>query len=238
MSDPSHHRNSSTPANGSGEHSPSSDPQPTSANSQVNDDCSQVNDHWVARLKGEPDQRDQALSELREMLLRGLSKPMSSRYGGALSAEDVVQEALVKILESLDQFAGRSRFTTWAMTIANRIGISAMRRKHFQDVSIESFRTDESAIELASEGDVTLSAEFDRQSMVYKLQALIDSTLSEKQRFAIRATLAGMPVEVIAEKSGSNRNSVYKMVHDAKSKLKSGLETAGISADALAATFA
>lgn len=197
-----------------------------------------ADDPWVVRLKGEPHVRDAALSELRELLLRGLSKSMSSRYGGALSAEDVVQDALVKILESLDQFAGRSRFTTWAMTVATRIGISAMRRKHYQDVSVNSLGTDGSSFEIAAEGDVTASVEIDRDSMISKLQGLIDTTLSEKQRFAIRASLAGLPVEVIAERSGNNRNSVYKLVHDARVKLKSGLEASGVSAAELAATFA
>lgn len=210
-----------------------------SEHSQPNaDSMPAADDPWVIRLKGEPQVRDAALQELREILLRGLSKSMSSRYGGALSAEDVVQDALVKILESLDQFAGRSRFTTWAMTVATRIGISAMRRKHFQDVSIDSLGTEGSSFEIASEGDLTASTELDRQSMVVQLQGLIDTTLSEKQRFAIRATLAGMPVEVIAEKSGNNRNSVYKLVHDARVKLKTGLEAAGVSAEELAATFA
>lgn len=195
-------------------------------------------DPLVARLKGEPEVRDAALNELRDLLVRGLSKLMSSRYGGGYSAEDVVQDALVKILESLDQFAGRSRFTTWAMTVATRIGISEMRRKHYKDVSIDSFASDGATFEVANEGDVTMSAEFDRQLMVAKLQMLIEQNLSEKQRFAIRASLAGLPVEVIAEKSGSNRNSVYKLVHDARQKLRSGMESAGISADELAAAFA
>ncbi|MEO1525324.1 MAG: sigma-70 family RNA polymerase sigma factor [Planctomycetota bacterium] len=195
-------------------------------------------DPWVARLTGTPEIRDAALDELREFLLRGLRKLMSSRYGGGYSAEDVVQVALVKIIDSLDQFAGRSRFTTWAMTVATRVGISEMRRKHYHDVSIESFTSDGASFEVAAEVDVTASAELDRMSMVVKLQKLIDETLSEKQRFAIRASLAGLPVEVIAEKSGSNRNSVYKLVHDARVKLRSGLEANGISADTLAAVFA
>ena len=196
------------------------------------------NDEWVRRLTAEPETRDQALDELRELLVRGLSSSMASRYGGGYSAEDVAQRALVKIMDSLDQFAGRSRFTTWALTIATRIGISEMRRKHYRDVSIDSLTTDGSAFEVAAEVAVTVSTELDRKSMIGKLQTLIDEMLSEKQRFAIRATLAGLPVEVIAEKIGSNRNSVYKLVHDARVKLRSGLEAAGVSADSLATVFA
>lgn len=195
-------------------------------------------DPWVARLTGTPEVRDRALDELREVLLRGLRKLMASRYGGGYSAEDVVQVALLKIMDSLDKFAGRSRFITWAMTVATRVGISEMRRKHYQDVSIDSFASDGASFEVAEEVDVTASAELDRVSMILKLQKLIDDTLSEKQRFAIRASLAGLPVEVIAEKSGSNRNSVYKLVHDARVKLRSGLEANGVSADTLAAVFA
>lgn len=204
----------------------------------ANDSLPAANDPWVVRLKGVPEERDAALTELRDYLLRGLTQSMSTRYGGGYSPEDAVQEALVKIVESLDQFAGKSRFTTWAMTVATRIGISEMRRKHYQDVSIESFASEGGSFEVAAMDDVTVSADLDRQSLVGKLQTLIDETLSEKQRFAIRASLAGLPVEVIAEKSGSNRNSVYKLVHDARTKLRSGLEAAGISADVLATAFA
>ena len=203
-----------------------------------NDSMPAADDPWVVRLRGDTKTRDAALDELRVFLLRGLSKSMSTRYGGGYSAEDVVQDALVKIVDSLDQFAGKSRFTTWAMTVATRIGISEMRRKHYQDVSIESFATDGGNFEVAAEQDVTVSTELDRRSMIGVLQRLIDEKLSEKQRYAVRASLAGLPVEVIAEKSGSNRNSVYKLVHDARAKLRAGLEAAGISADVLATAFA
>ncbi|MEO1617431.1 MAG: sigma-70 family RNA polymerase sigma factor [Planctomycetota bacterium] len=200
-------------------------------------EASAATDPWIQRLVGDPDVRDSALEELRLFLLRGLTKSMASRYGGGYSAEDVVQEALVKIMNSLDQFAGRSRFTTWAMTVATRMGISEMRRKHYEDVSIEAFKTEGATFEVASE-ETSASDGLDRRWMVTKLQSLIEDSLSEKQRFAVRATLEGLPVEVIAEKTGANRNAIYKLVHDARTKLRSGLESAGISADELSIAFA
>lgn len=198
-----------------------------------------ASDPWVQRLKGEPDVRDAALAELRDILLRGLTQSMKVRYGGGYQAEDVVQDALVKILGSLDQFAGRSKFTTWAMTVATRIGIGEMRRKHYQDVSIEAFQADDSLkVEIAVDETSSPSDNVDRLAVIDKLQELINETLTDRQRFAIRASLEGLPVEVIAEKSGSNRNSVYKLVHDARTKLRVGLERAGIDAEELATTFA
>ena len=93
-------------------------------------------DDWVERLRSPGRIRDATLEELRRILVRGLGRSFSAR-GGEAFAEDVAQEALLRILDSLDSFAGRSRFTTWAMTIAVRLGISELRRKRFQDVSLQ-----------------------------------------------------------------------------------------------------
>lgn len=197
-----------------------------------------VVDPWIDRLTGDGDVRDAAIAELRDYLMRGMSRPMAIRYGGGLQPDDVVQDALLKILESLDQFAGRSRFTTWAMTIAMRIAISEMRRKHYQDVSIESFQSDDGQrVELAIDDAVEVADGVDRGAMMIHLQRLIENELTAKQRFAIRGQLEGMPVEVIAEKSQSNRNSVYKLIHDARIKLLAGMKAGGFSADDFAQTF-
>ena len=89
-------------------------------------------DDWVERLKSDGDIRDEAIQELRLILLRGLTATCRNRYENKVSAEDVVQDALLKILDKIDTFEGRSKFTTWAMTIAVRIAISEMRRKHLK----------------------------------------------------------------------------------------------------------
>ena len=70
-----------------------------------------------------------------------------------------------------------------------------------------------------------------------KLSELIDD-LSDRQQTAVRALLSGMPVEEIADRTASNRNAVYKLVHDARTKLKSGLEAAGYSAEDLTGSLA
>jgi len=72
---------------------------------------------WVERLRSEGETQAEALEELRQILLRGLSKSLTRRGGGDAFAEDIVQQALVKILNGLDSFEGRSRFTTWLFRI-------------------------------------------------------------------------------------------------------------------------
>lgn len=56
---------------------------------------------WLAELRSDDeDIRDRAILRLRDLLLRGLTKSLTNRYGQPFSAEDVVQDALLKILSS------------------------------------------------------------------------------------------------------------------------------------------
>ena len=196
-----------------------------------------ANDEWVVRLKS-PDDRDQAITELRDILVRGLVATCRNRYGSRVQAEDVVQEALIKILDKIDTFQGKSKFTTWAMTIAVRIAISEMRRKHFRDVSMDDLLSQSMRFEPAAADEPVLENEGERDLIMTKLQELIENNLSNKQQDAVHALLNGMPVEIFAEKTGSNRNAVYKLVHDARVKLRQGFEQAGFKAEDINSVFA
>lgn len=196
---------------------------------------------WLEELQsGDNDIRDSAISRLSDLLLRGLSKSLTNRYGQPFSPEDVVQDALMKILGSLDQFEGRSRFTTWAMTVATRIGISSLRRKYHQDVSMEAFQGRENGYQIEIPSDIAMvgSDLHERNELLSMLQDLIDRELTEKQRLAIRAFLSGFSTDGIAERVGTNRNAVYKLIYDARNKLKQGFENSGISFDDVQAAFA
>ena len=48
----------------------------------------------------------------------------------------------MKILEKLGAFEGRSKFRTWAVTIAVRTAVSKMRKRDWQNVSLESVTAD------------------------------------------------------------------------------------------------
>jgi RNA polymerase sigma-70 factor (ECF subfamily) len=195
-------------------------------------------DQWVERLKSDGDIRDQAIQELREILLRGLTATVRNRYGNKVSPEDVVQDALLKVLEKIDTFEGRSKFTTWAMTIAVRMAISEMRRKHFQDVSMNDMLSDSMRFEPEATPDPVVGQDESKAGVLSKLRELIESNLSDKQRDAVHCLLNGMPVEIFAEKTGSNRNAVYKLIHDARVKLKQGFEQAGYKAEDINTLFA
>ena len=153
--------------------------------------------------------------------------------------EDVVQQALVHILDHLEQFQGRSRFTTWAMAITVRLAMSALRRKRWQDVSLESMTAPIEGVPAWDRDDTTSPAQHAEQhAMVETLNRLIDEALTDKQWMALTAELGGMPFEEIARRMDSNVNAVYKLLHDARQRLKHGLETAGYTAEDVRSAFA
>jgi RNA polymerase sigma-70 factor (ECF subfamily) len=189
-------------------------------------------DEWVHDLASEDTAlRDDAIRDLRDMLCRGLAKSLSQsgRVDGAF-LEDIVQEACIKILEKLNTFAGRSKFRTWAVTIAVRTAVSKMRKRDWQDVSLESFTADAQLDpQIVADPSETSDQTNSRLSLLSRLKELIDSELTGRQWTAITAELGGMPLPQLAEKLGTNTNSIYKLLHDARKKLRRGLEASGFT---------
>lgn len=189
---------------------------------------------WTSDLTSEDvSLRDDAVRDLRDMLVRGLSKTLSS-YGRVDDGflQDIVQEASMKIMEKLDQFQGRSRFRTWAVTIAVRTAVSKMRKRDWQNVSLDSITANgEFDPRVAVDASESIDQTNNRLTLLNRLKELIDSELTERQWAAITAELGGMPLPMIADKLGSNTNSIYKLLHDARKKLRRGLEAAGFTID-------
>jgi len=194
---------------------------------------------WVAHLSAEGPDQQAALSDLRDALLRGLRGALANRgIVGEAGIEDAVQESLVRILERLHQFEGRSRFLTWATAIAIRVAMSELRRRRWKDVSLDevSGYSDFTPARAIEEGPGP-NEQLQRGAIVDKLYGLIRNDLTEKQRAALLAELHGMPQDEIARHLGSNRNAVYKLTHDARKRLKRGLESAGYGVDDVDAAF-
>jgi RNA polymerase sigma-70 factor (ECF subfamily) len=201
---------------------------PTAMNARRDDD------DWTRDLASEDASlREDAVSDLRDMLSRGLFSSLSKngRVDEAF-VEDIVQEASMKILQKLGEFEGRSKFRTWAVTIAVRTAVSKMRTREWQNVSLERVTSNaEFDPQIAVDTSETVAQTNSRTEMLRKLKELIDAELTEKQWTAITAELGGMPLPQIAEKLGSNTNSLYKLLHDARKRLRSGLEAAGFTID-------
>ena len=69
-----------------------------------------------------------------------------------------------------------------------------------------------------------------QNTVLRELRRIVDEELTDRQREAVVAVLLEeMPISEAARRMGTNQNALYKLLHDARRKLKRRMETAGIS---------
>jgi RNA polymerase sigma-70 factor (ECF subfamily) len=194
--------------------------------------------NWPEALRAE--ENSAAVSKLRVVLLNGLRIALRDRLDvNEAQLEDFTQEALLRVLDRLDQFAGRSKFTTWAHTVAINTAFTELRRKRWQDVSLDALTADGRQLnEPATIPDNALGDDEERAHVVAALRKAVGEKLTDKQRAVILGVLQGMPFDQIVQLLGTNRNSCYKLLHDARRALKAHLVAAGISSEVIRTTFA
>jgi RNA polymerase sigma-70 factor (ECF subfamily) len=199
-----------------------------------------TNAEWLGALKSSGDDQVEALTDLRAYLVRAATFALQRRGGGMAAApqrqlaEDCAQEALVAVLDHLDDFRGESRFTTWAYVFAINRALVAARRKRWENVSLDALLEMSPTVPDGA-ADETPAGDPERrlmqQELVVTLTKAVDECLSDRQRQAIRAVvLESVPLDELVRHWQSNRNAVYKLLHDARRKLRACLEARGYSA--------
>jgi RNA polymerase sigma-70 factor (ECF subfamily) len=215
-----------------------------------------TNQEWLAALRGPG--RDEALADLRAFLVRGLRYALANQSNVTeADLEDFAQEALLKILAGLDSFRGESRFTTWAQKIAVRVALTELRRHRWRDVSLDEMTgfpdADPSTALRRSSGQgsghrfipdmlADPSAGPEQQAiqrmLLSTLRRIIATELTDRQRQALVAVrIHGMPLEEVARRMGTNRNALYKLLHDARQRLKKRMMAEGLSPQDVLAAF-
>lgn len=205
------------------------------------------NAEWIADLDPESSLREIALGDLRAIVathlpyaLSGWLSPRDSQFDAL--AEDVVQETLLKVMAHLNSFEGRSQFTTWVQKIAVRVALTELRHRRWKDVSIESLMMPEgeqAMPTLAPPARATDPARAVMQTeMMSMLERIMAEELTEKQRTAMMAVrVHEMPIEEVAQQMGMERNALYKLLHDARLRLKKRMAREGLLPEEVLATF-
>jgi RNA polymerase sigma-70 factor (ECF subfamily) len=195
---------------------------------------------WLTALKAGAPQGDARIAELRRFLVAALRTALAGNAAaGEAFIEDIAQESTLRILERIDSFEGRSRFTTWATTVAVRIAYTELRRARWRDVSLDEFvEAGVDGTSLADRLDSGATAPAERpdaqahcDSVLLILRRVMQTDLSERQRTGLLAQMDGMAMIALAEKMETNTSALYKMLHDARKKLRAGLEREGITLD-------
>jgi len=208
---------------------------------------SRDNETWLNDLKAEGEQKEDALADLNTILLRILPAALS-RWLPTTSShfetfiEDTTQETLIRVMEKLDTFQGRSKFTTWVYKIGVNIGLGDLRLKKWKETSLDKLEEGKEADEMPSARfaaeDPSPETMLERKNVMAMVQQIMQEELTPRQRKVMMAVaVQGKPLDVVAKEVNSNRNALYKLMHDARLRLKKRLERDGATPEDLLAVF-
>lgn len=207
---------------------------------------SRTSDEWLADIRTTDNRRESALADLRALVLRGLpfalagKLPTDSPAFEAL-AEEVAQETLLKVLAHLDTFEGRSLFTTWVQKIAVREALGELKRRRWRDVPLpETVESDESEARMREMADPAPhpEARAERSDLLQRVNRMVAEELTDKQRRAVELlALQGLSIEAAAGQLQVKPNALYKLMFDARARLKQRLEREGLTPAQILSVF-
>lgn len=198
----------------------------------VLDDESQ---RWLASLRSMGPERPAAIQGLFDLLHRGARHEARRRRGTLPShvvddlddiARQAADDALAAILRKLDDYQGASRFTTWAYKFAVFEVSAAIRREAWRgrSITIEEDAWDR----LADTKPIDPHGEMDARELLLAIERSLAANLTRRQREVfVAVVILQVPIDVVAERQRSSRGAVYKVLHDARRKLRVALVAQG-----------
>jgi len=211
-----------------------------------------TNQEWLHDLSASGASQEAAIADLRDLLLRSTLYFFSRNSGdfGGLNrdeilqrAEDCAQDALIALMDRLSEFRGDSKFTTWAYKFAINTALMAARRERWKGVSLDELASfnESNFFEWVMQDKVNAVAP--EQSVLQEevremILNVIEHELTDKQRSVLSMmVLNDVPMDEVVRHFGINRNAIYKLLHDARRKLKSGLQARGFEVGEMLTLF-
>jgi RNA polymerase sigma-70 factor (ECF subfamily) len=195
---------------------------------------------WLRALRAAGAERDEAIARLHALLLRGARFEVARRRptlphlrGGDLEdlAEQAADDALMGVLRRLEDFRGASRFTTWAYKFALYEAAVKLRKRAWQGREVPLEPEGWTLLSTPAQGPDT---EAEQAELVAAVQTAIAEALTPHQRKVLVAlAVNGVPIDVLAERLNTNRNALYKTLHDARRKLRAHLGERGLALDTM-----
>ena len=180
------------------------------------------------------------MEALHDLLLRG-ARFEASRRRAALShvrgealddlAIQAADDALMAVLQKLDDFRGASRFTTWAYKFALLEAGVRLRRRAWQEREVVLDSDSWRQLAPSTPGP---AAGAERAEVMKALAECIGDDLTPHQRRVLVAlAIDGVPIDVLAERLATTRGALYKTLHDARRKLRTELAARGFPIEAI-----
>ena len=187
---------------------------------------------WIELLSSPGAGHDEALQRLHELLLRAARQQVSRMQPalngiGQVRQDDIINqaadEAMISLLGKLATFEGRSRFTTWAYKFGILQAAVEVNRSMWRHREVPLDDVHEPLAAGASPEQFSEAADFS-----IAVGAAIEQTLTDHQRRVVLALLVDdVPIDVLAERLGTSRNTLYKTLHDARKRLRAHLTATG-----------
>ncbi len=150
------------------------------------------------------------------------------------TAEDLLQDVFMRVVDKAGSFESRSKFTTWLYTIARNLCIDHLRKmRHRRTLSLDQPVSpgEESGMTLMdrieSRNPAPDSQAHDRRVRQHILKAIAGLSQEQREVFLMREE-AGLPFDEIARVVGAPTNTVKSRMRYALQNLKAGLLALGV----------
>jgi RNA polymerase sigma-70 factor (ECF subfamily) len=191
-------------------------------------------EEWHLDLHAHGPRREEAAVRLHGLLLRAARFEVFRRSGSlpqlsAVELDELAQEAAddaaVSVLRRLGDFRGESSFRTWAYKFALLEAAVKVRRRAWRNREVTLEPEYWESLAHAGPGP---DDDAENLALLEVVREGIRTALTPRQRqVLVAAVLEGVPIDVLAERLGSNRNALYKMLHDARRRLRAHVAEAG-----------
>lgn len=146
------------------------------------------------------------------------------------TAEDLAQDAFVKVLNHIDKYSPEFKFSSWLFKIANNVAIDHLRRRKLETVSMDgnpnattAAEVEASTIEIGSDQESALD-ELEAKELGSAIERAIAALRPEYRACIMLRHVEGRSYEEIAATLDLPLGTVKTYIHRARHELRKALE--------------
>jgi RNA polymerase sigma-70 factor (ECF subfamily) len=162
---------------------------------------------------------------LAEVSRRSASTPVTGPELGDV-AHQAAADAMLAILAKLGEFRGESRFTTWAYRFVI-LEVSGKLGRHFwrnPPVALDAGQWERLPDRLGVDPERHAEA----AGILAEVRRVVEDDLTAHQRrIFVAIVVDGIPLDALAARLGLGRNAIYKVIFDARRKIRRTLVAKG-----------